>query len=113
LICLDQLLQVVTLLVLPQVPQKKAGLKEANQHFSKMMKAVREGEEVLLTESGEPLARIVPLRVRGKIDVAIGRLEASGFLRAAVKSEPMPDGKPRPIRGVPMVRTLREEPDSS
>ena len=91
----------------------KVGLKEANQHFSKIMKAVREGEEVLLTERGKPLARIVPLRVRGKIEVAIGRLEASGFLRAAAKPEPMPNWKLRSIRGVPMVRTLREERDSS
>ena len=91
----------------------RVGLKEANQHFSKIMKAVREDEEVLLTERGKPLARIVPLRVRDNVEVAIGRLEASGFLRAAAKPEPMPGWKPRPIRGVPMVRTLREERDSS
>jgi len=91
----------------------KVGLKEANQHFSKLMKAVREGEEVLLTERGKPLARIVPLRVREKVEVAIRRLEASGFLRAAAKPEPMPDWKPRPLRGVSMARTLREERDSS
>jgi prevent-host-death family protein len=91
----------------------RVGLKEANQHFSKLMKAVREGEEVLLTESGKPLARIVPLRDGDKSEAAIARLEVSGFLRAAAKPEPMPDWKPRPIRGVPMVRTIREERDSS
>ena len=91
----------------------KIGLKEANQHFSKIMKAVREGEEVLLTERGKPLGRIVPLLDGGKSESAIRRLEASGFLRAAAKPEPMPDWNPRPIRGVPMVRTLREERDSS
>ena len=91
----------------------KIGLKEASQHFSKIMKAVREGEDVLVTERGKPLARIVPLLDGGKPEAAIRRLEASGFLRAAAKPWPMPDWKPRPIRAVPMVRTLREERDSS
>ena len=77
------------------------------------MNAVREGEEVLLTGRGKPLARIVPLRVGGKVELAIGRLEASGFLRAAAKPEHMPDWRPRPIRGVPVALTLREERDSS
>src|SRR5260370_41696092 len=77
------------------------------------MKAVREGEEVLLTERGKPLARIVPLRVRGKVEVAIGRLEASGFLRADAKTEHMPDWQPRPIPGMAKVRTARTARDST
>jgi len=30
----------------------EVGLREANQHFSRIMKAVRAGEEVMLTERG-------------------------------------------------------------
>jgi prevent-host-death family protein len=40
----------------------EVGLREANQRFSTIIKAVRDGEEVLLTERGKPLARLVPVR---------------------------------------------------
>ena len=36
----------------------KLGLREANQHFSKAIKAVRGGKEVILTERGRPIAII-------------------------------------------------------
>jgi prevent-host-death family protein len=38
----------------------KLGLREANQHFSKAIKAVRGGKEVVLTERGRPIAVIKP-----------------------------------------------------
>jgi prevent-host-death family protein len=33
---------------------------EANRHFSKILRAVRAGDTVLVTSRGEPIARIVP-----------------------------------------------------
>lgn len=38
------------------------GLREANQQFSRLMKALRAGREVLLTERGRPLAVVRPIR---------------------------------------------------
>jgi prevent-host-death family protein len=40
----------------------KLGLREANQHFSKAIKAVRAGKEVVLTERGRPIAAIKPVK---------------------------------------------------
>ena len=40
----------------------RLGLREANQNFSKAIKAVREGKEVILTERGKPIAVIKPLK---------------------------------------------------
>ncbi len=91
----------------------EVGLRDANQRFSKIMKAVRGGEEVMLTERGKPFARIVPARPAGQPEMAVRRLEATGFLRAAAKPYPMPAWKPRPLHGVPMTQTLREERESS
>lgn len=91
----------------------EVGLRDANQRFSKIMKAVRGGEEVLLTERGKPLARIVPVHPAGQPETAVRRLEATGFLRAAAKPQPMPVWEPRPLHGVPMTQTLREERKSS
>ena len=40
----------------------KLGLREANQQFSKAIKAVRAGKEVVLTERGRPIAVIKPIK---------------------------------------------------
>ncbi len=87
-------------------------LREARWLFSRIMQALRAGEEVVLTERGKPLARIIPVR-QDQMETVLGRLEAEGFLRAAAKPGPMPPFKPRRIRGVPITQTLREERESS
>jgi prevent-host-death family protein len=91
----------------------RVGLREANQGFSKVMKAVRRGEEVLVTERGKPLARIVPVHSSETSDEMVARLETTGLLRAAARRTPMTAWQPRPLHGVPMTRTLREERESS
>jgi prevent-host-death family protein len=89
----------------------QVGLREANQHFSRIMRAVRDGEEVLLTERGKPFARIVPMR-HSRQEVAIRQMVKEGLLRPAEKPGIMPDWKPRRIRGgVLTTQILREERD--
>jgi prevent-host-death family protein len=89
----------------------QVGLREANQHFSRIMRAVRDGEEVLLTERGKPFARIVPMR-HSRQEAAIRQMVKEGLLRPAEKPGIMPDWKPRRIRGgVLTTQILREERD--
>ena len=91
----------------------EVGLREANQHFSRIVKAVRSGVEVVLTDRGKPLARIVPIRSAEDPEAVIERLEAAGVLRAAKIKRPLVDFKPRwRLRGAPITRTLREERDA-
>ena len=59
------------------------GLREANRQFSRLMKAVRGGKKVLLTERGRPLATVKPLRGGNKTESIVQRLETSGLLRPA------------------------------
>ena len=91
----------------------RIGLREANQQFSKTVKAVKAGEEVVLTERGKPVAVIMPVQTSGKGDAAIRRLEAAGLLRPAMKTRPLPPWTPRPLKGVPLTKTLRDERDAS
>lgn len=90
----------------------QVGLREANQAFSRIVQAVRRGEEVTLTDRGKPLARIVPIHGAEAPDAVVQGLEAAGFLRAAASSEPMLSWTPKPLHGVPMTETLREERES-
>ncbi len=89
------------------------GLREANQNFSKAIKAVKAGQEVVLTERGKPIATIKPLKMMQNGDAVVQRLEAAGLLRPAQKTSPVPAWSPRPLKGGPLFRTLREERDLS
>lgn len=88
------------------------GLREANQQFSRLVKTVRGGREVLLTERGRPLAVLRPIRSGDKTKAAIQRMEAAGFLRPAVKRAGLPAWKPRPIRGRHLSKTIRQARDA-
>jgi prevent-host-death family protein len=43
----------------------RLGLREANQRFSQTIKAVRAGKEVILTDRGNPIAVITPIKDEG------------------------------------------------
>ena len=87
------------------------GLREANQHFSKAIKAVKAGQEVILTERGKPIAVIKPLPAPDDADAVLDRLAAAGLLRRATQRGPMPRRKPIRIKGPPLSHTIREERD--
>ena len=93
----------------------RMGLREANQSFSKAMKAVKEGKEVVLTEHGKPIAIIKPLAKKQNQQAMIRQLEAEGLLRAASKRGPLakPKWKPIRIKGKPISQTISEERDES
>ncbi len=90
----------------------KMGLREANQKFSKAIKAVKAGEEVILTERGKPIAVIRPLGRATGDEAALRRLEAAGLLRRATKPGPMVPFRPVRIKGESTTDTLRRDRDA-
>jgi prevent-host-death family protein len=84
------------------------GLREANQKFSGLIKAVRRGKEVILTDRGKPIAKIVPIKAESRED-AIKRMEESGLLIPARKRGPMPPFKPFRVRGKPLSQIVIED----
>ena len=92
----------------------RIGLREANQHFSRLMKTVRGGAEVILTERGRPVARLTPISESDDAEAdsvgrEVRRLEAQGVLRAATKNGRLPRWSPRKIVGVPVAETIEAE----
>jgi prevent-host-death family protein len=89
------------------------GLREANQRFSKAIRAVKAGKEVILTERGKPIAVIKPLKKEDKLEATLRRLEAEGLLWRGPKSgRPMPVWRsPVRIKGKPISQTISEERD--
>jgi prevent-host-death family protein len=88
------------------------GLRDANQRFAKAMRAVRRGEDVVLTDRGKPLAVIRRIAT----DDEQARLEAlstSGLIQLAAIPEPMstPRWKPIALKGESIAETIRRDRD--
>lgn len=90
----------------------RLGLREANQHFSKAIRAVKAGQEVVLTERGRPIAVIKPLPERDPSERTVRQLEAAGLLEPAEVRAPLPPWRPRRIRGRGLSQTVREDRDA-
>ena len=58
---------------------KTAGIREARQGLSSLVAEVRKGREIVLTEHGRPVARLVPLR-----DEASSAFRSHRRFRAAI-----------------------------
>ena len=91
----------------------RLGLREANPRFSKAIKAVKSGEDVVLTERGKPIAVIKPLKGTKTTTATIRRLEAAGVLRPASRTSPMPPWAPRPIKRARLSETVSEERETA
>lgn len=89
----------------------RIGLREANQRFSKMVGIVKQGEEVILTERGRPIAMVTPLGAGANRDLRVERLAKAGFVRLA--NRPGRTGRAKPVRarGKPASQILSEERD--
>jgi prevent-host-death family protein len=53
------------------------GAFEAKTHLSSLLERVAQGEEIVITRHGKPLARLIPIAVadRSRIDLAISKLK--------------------------------------
>jgi prevent-host-death family protein len=81
----------------------EVGIRELRADFSRWIKRVREGEEVLVTDRGKPVARIVPVDGQRKID----RLIAAGLLAPTPK--PWRGPLPKPVKAKGTVSDLVAE----
>ncbi len=43
------------------------GIHEAKTHLSRLLRRVAAGEEIVIARAGKPVARLVPVRQRGRI----------------------------------------------
>ena len=87
----------------------KVGLREANMHFSKYVKMVRQGQEIVVTERGAPIAGVIkPLGREVSPEKRIKLLEEQGLLKRAVK-DTFPSGAPLAIKGRSIVETLSDD----
>jgi prevent-host-death family protein len=89
----------------------RLGLREANQQFSKAIKAVRAGKEVVLTERGRPIAVIKPIKPEDDQDAALQAMADEGLITPAARKGPMPVPRWRPVKvkGQPLSQTIIDD----
>ena len=89
----------------------KLGLREANQQFSKAIKAVRAGKEVVLTERGRPIAVIKPIKKVDTQEAALQEMADEGLITLPSRKGPMPSPRWRPvkIKGKPLSQTIIDD----
>jgi prevent-host-death family protein len=89
----------------------KLGLRQANQQFSKAIKAVRAGKEVVLTDRGHPIAVIKPIKGGKNLKASIQSMVDEGLLKPPIKKGRTPAPRWRPIRvkGKPLSQTVIDD----
>jgi prevent-host-death family protein len=87
----------------------KLGLREANQHFSKAIKAVRAGKAVILTERGQPIAVITPIKDAHEPDAVLRRMADEGLITLPTRRGPLPRFEPVTLTGKPMSQTIIDD----
>ena len=53
------------------------GIRELRADLSKIVKRVKAGEEIVITERGKPIAKIVPATQLSKLDMLVAKGEAT------------------------------------
>ena len=92
----------------------RLGLREANQKFAQAIRAVRAGQDVVLTDRGRPLAVIRRIQQDDE-DLRLDALAAEGLIQAPVRPAPMgpPRWRPEPISGKSIADTVRLDRDET
>jgi prevent-host-death family protein len=89
----------------------RLGLREANQRFSKAIKAVRAGQEVVLTDRGHAIAVIKPIKEEDAQGASLRAMADQGLITPASRKGPMPPPRWRPVRvkGKPLSQTVIDD----
>jgi prevent-host-death family protein len=94
----------------------RVGLREANEKFSELVKAARNGKEVIITDRGKPVARLISIPTEphpeDDEEKILRRMEEAGLLRRPTKPGVMPPFRGYRLRGgKSMTETIREMRD--
>jgi prevent-host-death family protein len=86
------------------------GSRELKTRLGAYLRRVREGATLVITDRGEPVAELKPLRRRGDENVALERLQVLGTV---TRQEDRPLGPFRPVRsrGSPVSEAILEDRD--
>ena len=87
-----------------------AGIREAKIHLSKLLKHVKNGNEVILTDRGKPVGKIVPIKIKElSLEDRIQTLEDRGLIETPPKDYHSKAPQPIPVADNIAQRFLSED----
>jgi prevent-host-death family protein len=89
-------------------PNRKVGARELKLRLGGYIRAVRGGETIVITERGEPVAELRPLRAEKDLEGRLDAMVTAGLLTRG-SGENRPNFQPVQIKGQPISRTVIEE----
>ncbi|HUX68174.1 MAG TPA: type II toxin-antitoxin system prevent-host-death family antitoxin [Terriglobales bacterium] len=86
------------------------GSRELKTRLGRYLRLVRQGQTLIVTDRGEPIAELRPLPAAAKESEAEAweRLERAGIVSRA-RQGPLADFKPLRMRGKPLSQTIIED----
>jgi len=91
----------------------RIGVREAKIHLSRLLEDVQKGKEIIITNHGKPVGKIIPVPQESlSLEERIERLERQGLIvpRTAKEESPLPS--PLPLPDEMAQRYLQEDRDS-
>ncbi len=86
------------------------GIREAKMHFSRLLRQVQEGEEIVITDHGRPVGKISRIRSRrGSLADLERDLEMRGIIEKRAALKPLP--RPAKVPAGSAQRFLQEDRD--
>lgn len=69
---------------------------ETKSHLSRLLKRVKNGQELIVTERGEPIARVIPYQKKQTLNARIQELKNHGIImKRRAKNLAFPAGEKR------------------
>jgi prevent-host-death family protein len=90
---------------------KKVGIRKLKNRLSKYLAQARKGTTIVVTDRGEPVAKIIPIENQAQpedaIEARLRELAAAGSLR--LPTRPFRPVLPARVKGKPVSRTIIED----
>jgi len=92
------------------MPSTSVGIRDAKMHLSKYIKMVQQGTEVIITDRGRPVGKIIPIQARDlPLDERIKRMEDLGLIDPIAGKNPKKIPPPIPVPESIAQKLLQED----
>ena len=93
--------------------QIRIGVREAKIHLSRLLEDVQDGKEIIITNHGKPIGKIIPIPQESlTLEERIERLERQGWIEPRGTREEIRLPSPLPVPDEIAQRYLQEDRDS-
>jgi prevent-host-death family protein len=108
---LDKPINVATMATRKEAAMSAVGIKELKNRLTQYLRRVKQGEEVIVTERGKPVALIQPIQSAERpasLEARLARLAALGLVTLPTH-KPLKRVRPVKVSGPPISKTILED----